>query len=157
MKPDFVTIEASSSKVGLKRFGVASKVFKAKKKVDKDDDKLWVNKYQADCLADLVVQKKKVAEVQLWVEQALGSRRMVGCGVREEFGLFLSCLRCLYFQTCPMLLLTGPSGCGKYQTLSLICRQLGVEIYQWEEPIRYSSTAEWEYNQSSNKFDSFYT
>ncbi|XP_046657745.1 cell cycle checkpoint protein RAD17-like isoform X1 [Daphnia pulicaria] len=74
--------------------------------------------------SELVVQKKKVAEVKHWLEQAFS---------KSQQGQFL--------------LLTGPPGCGKYQTLSVLCKELNIEILAWEEPIKHFEASEWEYEQ----------
>ena len=54
-----------------------------------------------------------------------------------------------------MLLLSGPSGCGKYQTISLLCKDLSIDIQQWEEPIRYTSNTEFEFTQGLSIFLSY--
>lgn len=87
--------------------------------------------------SELVVQKKKVAEVKCWLEQAFSTSN----------------------HQARFLLITGPPGCGKYQTLSIICREMHIDILAWEEPIRRYSATEWDidnptYRTESNQIDS---
>ena len=35
----------------------------------------------------------------------------------------------------PLLLLTGPAGAGKTATLSVVARELGLELQEWSNPI----------------------
>lgn len=93
--------------------------------------------------SELVVQKKKVAEVKHWLEQAFSKSQQVW-QYSLTFGVLL--IKSLIFQG-QFLLLTGPPGCGKYQTLSVLCKELNIEILAWEEPIKHFEASEWEYEQ----------
>ena len=48
-----------------------------------------------------------------------------------------------------MVLIVGPPGCGKLETVRLLCSELDIYIHTWEEQIRYESAAEWEYKQGT--------
>ena len=72
MKPDFTSsTELTASKVSKRNIPAPSKSLKV------DDDKLWVNKHKAESVDELVVQKKKVAEVKQWLQEAINSKRKV--------------------------------------------------------------------------------
>ncbi|XP_057367072.1 cell cycle checkpoint protein RAD17-like isoform X2 [Daphnia carinata] len=82
--------------------------------------------------SELVVQKKKIADVKCWLEQAFSTNNH-----QAQF-----------------LLLTGPPGCGKYQTLSTICKELHIDILTWEEPIRHYNATEWDIDSPAHRTES---
>lgn len=75
------------------------------------DPRPWVEKYGPLDLDDLVVHKKKVADVKKWVEEALQGQR--------------------YRR---LLVLKGPAGSGKTATTSLLSATLGFELVEWRNP-----------------------
>ena len=67
VKPDFNQVSQPSSSKTQKR---ATSFPKTKAKVKVDVIKLWVNKHKAESIEELVVQKKKIADVKQWLQQA---------------------------------------------------------------------------------------
>jgi len=46
----------------------------------------------------------------------------------------------------PLLLLTGPPGCGKTATIQVLTREMAVEVQEWTNPATGTySVAEWSY------------
>ncbi|CDW51757.1 Cell cycle checkpoint protein RAD17 [Trichuris trichiura] len=70
---------------------------------------LWSEGFAPTQLGELVVHKRKVEEVSSTI------RRII----RKE-------------GKSRILLLVGPTGCGKLVTLKMICRSLGLELLEWE-------------------------
>jgi len=128
-QPDFQSFSSSSSvsvtQNSKKRIASSSREAARSKKKVTANDQSYVHMFKATKSSELIVQKKKLSELKQWLEQAFDNRS----------------------QQTPILLLSGPPGCGKYQSVTLISKELGIDIHQWEEPIRYKTNVEWEYNQ----------
>jgi len=73
----------------------------------------WARRFQPTTAADLVVHKKKVEELQAWLE-TMKSR--LGCPGG----------RCL--------LLTGPPGSGKTTAVQVLAAELGLQLMEWTPP-----------------------
>ena len=75
---------------------------------------MWAEKYAPQAEEELVVHKKKVAEVRAWLEQQAAS---------------------LGVPSVPRLLVvSGPSGCGKSTVLHVLAGALGFELCEWTPP-----------------------
>lgn len=75
------------------------------------DDKPWAEKYAPTSLEELAVHKKKVQDVQKWLDDALSGRS------RQR-----------------ILLLKGPAGSGKSTTINLLVQNLKTDIVSWQNP-----------------------
>ncbi|RHZ62701.1 hypothetical protein CDV55_101915 [Aspergillus turcosus] len=78
---------------------------------DKDSEKLpWAQTYSPISLDELAVHKKKIADVQSWLSDALRAYEK------------------------KLLVLRGPAGSGKTTTLSLLSDKLGFDVLEWKNP-----------------------
>ncbi|GIJ90808.1 cell cycle checkpoint protein rad17 [Aspergillus pseudoviridinutans] len=78
---------------------------------DRDTEKLpWAQKYSPINLNELAVHKKKIADVQSWLSDALRAYEK------------------------KLLVLRGPAGSGKTTTLSLLSDKLGFDVLEWKNP-----------------------
>jgi len=75
------------------------------------DPRPWIEKYGPSDLSDLVVHKKKVADVRKWLEEALQGQR--------------------YRR---LLVLKGPAGSGKTATVSLLASAMNFDTIEWRNP-----------------------
>ena len=71
---------------------------------------LWISRHQPASVDDLAVNKKKVEEVRSWVSSSVS-----GSG--------------------GILLLTGPAGAGKTATLTMLARNMKLEVREWVNPV----------------------
>lgn len=78
---------------------------------------LWSEKYSPQTKADLAVHLKKVGEVEMWFQNYQRKRGWA----------------------CPLLLLTGPAGCGKTATLKVLAREMGHDVQEWINPTNSGS------------------
>ncbi|KAH1384245.1 hypothetical protein KXW65_002661 [Aspergillus fumigatus] len=100
---------------------------------DKDADELpWAQKYSPVSLNELAVHKKKVADVQSWLSDAL-------CAFEKK-----------------LLVLRGPAGSGKTTTLSLLSDKLGFDVLEWRNPSG-SEFAEKGFTSTTAQFEEFLT
>jgi cell cycle checkpoint protein len=76
-----------------------------------EDQRPWNEKYGPNSLDELAVHKKKVFDVRTWLCDVFGGRE------RKR-----------------LLLLKGPAGSGKTTTMSLLSKELGIEIHEWKNP-----------------------
>ncbi|KAK2189322.1 hypothetical protein NP493_109g05020 [Ridgeia piscesae] len=89
-----------------------------------EEDELWSARHKPRSQADLAVHKKKIAEVQAWLQDHVYKKRGLA----------------------PLLLLTGPPGCGKTATIQVLTREMAVEVQEWTNPATGTySVAEWSY------------
>ncbi|KAJ5772799.1 Checkpoint protein Rad17/Rad24 [Penicillium paradoxum] len=75
------------------------------------DRRPWAQRFAPASLDELAVHKKKVSDVQHWLEDVFASRRA------ER-----------------LLVLRGPAGSGKTTTVSLLSESLGYDIIEWKNP-----------------------
>jgi cell cycle checkpoint protein len=88
-------------------------------RVDTIDQRPWTDKYGPLSLEELAVHKKKVADVRTWLEDVFSGRG------RKR-----------------LLLLKGPAGSGKTTTMSLLAKELGIEMHEWKNPTGSIATPE---------------
>ncbi|KAG1776322.1 Rad17 cell cycle checkpoint protein-domain-containing protein [Suillus placidus] len=82
--------------------------------VHRDDDRLWVDKYEPTIEADLAVHKRKVEDVRRWLSEAFEG------GPTGKLRKYRR-----------ILVLTGPAGTAKTTTLRVLAREMGFEIVEW--------------------------
>jgi cell cycle checkpoint protein len=75
------------------------------------DQRPWTEKYGPLSLEELAVHKKKVADVRTWLDDVFSGRG------RKR-----------------LLLLKGPAGSGKTTTVSLLAKELAIEMHEWKNP-----------------------
>ncbi|KAJ5951461.1 Checkpoint protein Rad17/Rad24 [Penicillium vulpinum] len=75
------------------------------------DRRPWAQRFAPANLSELAVHKKKVSDVQHWLEDAFAGRRS------ER-----------------LLVLRGPAGSGKTTTVSLLSESIGYDIVEWRNP-----------------------
>ncbi|KAH3695958.1 hypothetical protein DPMN_083417, partial [Dreissena polymorpha] len=73
---------------------------------------MWSEKYAPSTQADLAVHKKKIGEVEQWLEEHLRHKKLP-----------------------PILLLTGPAGVGKTATVRVLAKQFNFELHEWANPL----------------------
>uniref|UniRef100_A0A8C5ELQ0 RAD17 checkpoint clamp loader component n=1 Tax=Gouania willdenowi TaxID=441366 RepID=A0A8C5ELQ0_GOUWI len=81
-----------------------------KESVLRDQDQPWVDRYSPRSQGDLAVHKKKIEEVENWLQAHSNSAKG------------------------RILLLTGPSGCGKTATVRVLSLELKLRIQEWTNP-----------------------
>ncbi|KAL6711888.1 RFC checkpoint protein Rad17 [Coniothyrium glycines] len=84
-----------------------------------EDKRPWTETFGPASLDELAVHKKKVADVRQWLTDVLGGRD------RKR-----------------LLLLKGPAGSGKTTTMSLLSKELDIDIHEWKNPIGSLSSSE---------------
>lgn len=72
---------------------------------------LWTERHQPSTEAELVVQKKKIAEVREFLTSGTAAGRRI-------------------------LILRGPAGCGKAAVLRCLCRDTGFDVVEWSVAVR---------------------
>nr|XP_032826671.1 cell cycle checkpoint protein RAD17 isoform X2 [Petromyzon marinus]XP_032826672.1 cell cycle checkpoint protein RAD17 isoform X2 [Petromyzon marinus]XP_032826674.1 cell cycle checkpoint protein RAD17 isoform X2 [Petromyzon marinus] len=81
---------------------------------NRDSAESWVERHAPTTTMELAVHKKKVEEVETWLRaHALQYNARKGS----------------------ILLITGPAGAGKTATLQVLCKQLGIIIHEWINPL----------------------
>ncbi|KAI7533835.1 hypothetical protein KC331_g12866 [Hortaea werneckii] len=75
-----------------------------------DDKRPWTERFAPVDLSELAVHKRKVADVRQWLENTLHGRRQ------------------------KVLVLKGAAGTGKTTTISLLARDMGLDISEWHNP-----------------------
>ncbi|CAO2656773.1 Nn.00g055760.m01.CDS01 [Neocucurbitaria sp. VM-36] len=86
---------------------------------DTVDRRPWTEKYGPASLDELAVHKKKVADIRTWLTD-------VFCGRQRK----------------RLLLLKGPAGSGKTTTMSLLAKELGIDVHEWKNPTGSMSTSD---------------
>ncbi|XP_065175371.1 cell cycle checkpoint protein RAD17-like [Sycon ciliatum] len=81
----------------------------------------WCDKHKPKTLDDLAVHRKKIEDVQHWLERTFSTKRGSANWVP------------------PITLLTGPAGCGKSTTVQVLCRSLHADLHEWQNPTISSS------------------
>ena len=108
----------------------------------------WAEKYAPTGLEELMVHKKKVADVRDWLERAfLGRERKVVPHI------FLLGHDMLTFAK-QLLILKGPSGAGKTATISTLATAMDFGIAEWRNPINSDYSSEG-YLSVSAQFEEF--
>ncbi|KAF3769183.1 hypothetical protein M406DRAFT_236550, partial [Cryphonectria parasitica EP155] len=96
------------------------------------DQRPWSERFNPENLDELVVHKKKVADVRRWLEDVLGGR------MRQR-----------------LLVLKGSAGTGKTTTMRLLSRDMGFEILEWRNPDGASGLTLGTQSSSSAQFEEF--
>ncbi|OAP58422.1 hypothetical protein AYL99_07512 [Fonsecaea erecta] len=79
--------------------------------IDNHDHRPWADRYGPTNLEELMVHKKKVADVQNWLQGKLE-------GHNNQ----------------KLLVLKGPAGSGKTTTVGLVAKALGLQLVSWHNP-----------------------
>lgn len=95
------------------------------------DRRPWTEKYGPVLLDELAVHKKKVADVRTWLTDVFSGRQ------RKR-----------------LLLLKGPAGSGKTTTMSLLSKELGIDMHEWKNPTGSMSTSD-HFVSATAQFDDF--
>ncbi|XP_054764183.2 cell cycle checkpoint protein RAD17-like [Lytechinus pictus] len=96
----------------------------------------WAERHAPQSVADLAVHKKKIQEVQDWLTFHTKQRGQTKQHTKA-----------------PLLLLTGPAGAGKTATLTVLSKELGLELQEWSNPI----TEAFKTDQDTDYRSDFYT
>ncbi|EXJ64061.1 hypothetical protein A1O7_00397 [Cladophialophora yegresii CBS 114405] len=89
----------------------------------------WADRYGPTSLEELMVHKKKVSDVQSWLQGKID-------GQNNQ----------------KLLVLKGPAGSGKTTTVSLLAKAMGLQVVSWHNPAVSESGP---YNSISAQFDEF--
>ncbi|KAG4306209.1 hypothetical protein PORY_000197 [Pneumocystis oryctolagi] len=111
----------------------AAKKNKTKKVTKQNDGMMWSEKYAPLDVNDLAVSKKKILEVRNCLYSALehNSKKK-------------------------LIILTGPAGSGKTSVISVLSKEMGFEILEWQNPMSLlSGDTKLEYQSLSSKFENF--
>jgi cell cycle checkpoint protein len=96
-----------------------------------EDLRPWTEKYGPSDIGDVVVHKKKIADIRSWLDAALA-----GQPYRK------------------MLVLKGPAGSGKTTALHCLAAVLRISINEWRNPATSDFTSQ-DYQSISRQFDEF--
>lgn len=96
-----------------------------------DEQRPWSERFGPINLDELVVHKKKVADVRRWLEDVLTGR------LRQR-----------------LLVLKGAAGSGKTTTLRLLARDMGLELLEWKNPTGAQAAVQG-YQSASVQFEEF--
>lgn len=94
-----------------------------------EDQRPWSERFGPKNLDELVVHKKKVADVRRWLHEVVAGR------MRQR-----------------LLILKGPAGSAKTTTLRLLARDMGIEVLEWKNPANNPGLG---FSSASAKFDEF--
>jgi cell cycle checkpoint protein len=86
---------------------------------DTEDRRPWTEKYGPASLEELAMHKRKVADVRTWLSDVFDGKS------RKR-----------------LLLLKGPAGSGKTTTMSLLSKELGIDMHEWKNPTGSMSTSD---------------
>ncbi|KAJ5131670.1 hypothetical protein N7448_005828 [Penicillium atrosanguineum] len=95
------------------------------------DKRPWAQRFAPSNLDEIAVHKRKVSDVQNWLEDAFSGRR------RER-----------------LLVLRGPAGSGKTTTITLLSGSAGFDIVEWRNPAAPEYNAH-DYISLSAQFEEF--
>ncbi|KAJ5370119.1 uncharacterized protein N7496_006211 [Penicillium cataractarum] len=95
------------------------------------DQRPWAQRYGPSNLDEIAVHKRKVSDVQKWLEDAFAGRR------KER-----------------LLVLRGPAGSGKTTTITLLSEALDFDLIEWRNPSVSEFSAQ-EYVSVSTHFEEF--
>lgn len=113
---------ATSSSAGLtasQRFMKPPRLDAASSSDGAVDQRPWSERFGPANLDELVVHKKKVADVRTWLDHVLSGR------MRQR-----------------LLILKGSAGTGKTTTMRLLAKDMGFEILEWRNPTGSSGAAQ---------------
>jgi cell cycle checkpoint protein len=119
-KPSFFSASQSngngtrppSTQKFVKPSAPASRAFDSTNTTDGDQDyRTWADRYGPTNLDELAVHKKKVTDVQTWLQGTKNGR-----------------------SNQRMLILKGPAGTGKTMTMSLLAKSMGMQMISWQNP-----------------------
>ena len=99
---------------------------------------MWSLKYEPHVPTDLIIHKKKVEEVKVWLETHLHSLASSSATMGK------------------MLVVTGPPGCGKTRTLRVLGESLGFSITEWQAQAEASDQEIRYLNNNNNTNSSYY-
>ncbi|RMZ80896.1 hypothetical protein DV737_g2790, partial [Chaetothyriales sp. CBS 132003] len=100
--------------VPTKRVGTVSDSVRPRQ--DEGHHRPWADRYGPASVEELAVHKKKLQDVQKWLDDALSDRH------RQR-----------------LLLLKGPAGSGKTTTISLLASVLGFRPISWHNPVGHDA------------------
>lgn len=86
--------------------------------VKNEDKRPWTDQFAPTDLSELAVHKRKVADVQEWLEMAYRGRRQ------------------------KVLVLKGAAGVGKTTTVQLLAKDLGIDLLEWKDSTASDYTTE---------------
>lgn len=98
---------------------------------NEDDMRPWAERFAPVDLEELVVHKRKVADVQSWLEDVINGR------MRQR-----------------LLLLKGAAGTGKTTTVQLLAKAMGCEILEWRNPVGSIASSDG-YQSMATQFEEF--
>ena len=98
---------------------------------DPVDRRPWTDQFGPASLEELAVHKKKVADVQQWLTDVFSGTS------RKR-----------------LLLLKGPAGSGKTTTITLLSKELGIDMHEWKNPNNSMSTSD-SFVSATVQFDEF--
>ncbi|KAI3398313.1 hypothetical protein diail_9536 [Diaporthe ilicicola] len=98
---------------------------------DGEDKRPWSERFGPVNLDELVVHKKKVADVRKWLDDVLSGR------MRQR-----------------LLVLKGSAGTGKTTTVQLLAKEAGFEILEWRNPTGSTGTTQG-FQSASAQFEEF--
>jgi cell cycle checkpoint protein len=101
-----------------------------------NNDEAWSTRYPPKSINELCVHKKKISEVQKWLEDAFSIQRGIPSSDQSM-----------------ILLLTGPSGCGKSAVVHALSHEMPFSILEWTNPVTLPNDLliDHEFNQSQIK------
>ncbi|XP_060077450.1 cell cycle checkpoint protein RAD17-like [Ylistrum balloti] len=77
------------------------------------ESELWSDKYAPKNQGDLAVHKKKIGDLETWIQTHLKSQTKLP----------------------PILILTGQAGTGKTATVKVLCREHKCDVQEWSNPV----------------------
>ncbi|XP_075220222.1 cell cycle checkpoint protein RAD17-like isoform X1 [Lycorma delicatula] len=75
--------------------------------------KIWTEKYKPKIIDDLIINKKKISELEDWLKDVCNSNN----------------------SSSKILLITGSAGCGKTCTFNVLCKNLCINVIEWVTPV----------------------
>jgi cell cycle checkpoint protein len=79
--------------------------------IDQQDHRPWAERYGPSTLEELAIHKKKITDVQQWLDGSISGK------LRQK-----------------LLVLKGPAGSGKTTTITLVAQALGLKATFWQNP-----------------------
>ena len=137
VKPDFNSAESlnplSYNKIN-KRVQLNTPKLSVVTGSNSSEDSLLINKCIPQSSSELVVQKKKIVEVKEWLTSTTtGQPRLLLLKGPPGCGNFFMILLPFFFNYNNDIIFFGK---GKFQTLSLLCKELDILLVEWDEPMK---------------------